>query len=200
MGMSRSEAGKLGANKSTLIANKQKNDRIEAYNKEKKKCAHCQSDLEYNDRHKKFCNSRCSALISNRRRKKIVPCLMCEQPTKSKKKYCSAKCQQNYTKEQDLLIFLKGEHLEAGHARVRSLLIYKYGAKCMVCDWDKKNPATGKCPIELEHIDGNAKNNSLDNVKLLCPNCHSLTATYKALNKGNGRHKRKLRYQEGKSY
>lgn len=34
-------------------------------------------------------------------------------------------------------------------------------------------------PIELEHIDGNSLNNELTNLKLLCPNCHSLTPTYR---------------------
>ena len=54
--------------------------------------------------------------------------------------------------------------------------------------------------MELEHKDGNSSNNSLDNVCLLCPNCHSQTDTYKNKNKGNGRHYRRLRYSEGKSY
>lgn len=61
----------------------------------------------------------------------------------------------------------------------------------MKCGWSKINPTTGKVPIQLEHIDGNSENNSLDNLKLLCPNCHSLTSTYGALNKGNGRKNRK---------
>lgn len=40
----------------------------------------------------------------------------------------------------------------------------------------------------------------INNLILLCPNCHSLTPTYKALNKGNGRHNRMKRYNDGKSY
>ena len=54
----------------------------------------------------------------------------------------------------------------------------------MECGWSKVNPFTKKIPIELEHIDGNSENNSLDNLKLLCPACHSLTATYKGANMG----------------
>jgi hypothetical protein len=46
---------------------------------------------------------------------------------------------------------------------------------------------TGRIPIELEHVDGDYRNNSYENVLLLCPNCHSLTDTFRALNKGNGR-------------
>ena len=39
-------------------------------------------------------------------------------------------------------------------------------------------------PIELEHIDGNNKNNALSNLTLLCPNCHALTPTYRGRNIG----------------
>jgi 5-methylcytosine-specific restriction endonuclease McrA len=60
----------------------------------------------------------------------------------------------------------------------------------MECDWNKVNETTGKVPIQLEHIDGHSENNTLSNLKLLCPNCHSLTSTFGALNKGNGRKKR----------
>ncbi len=38
-------------------------------------------------------------------------------------------------------------------------------------------------PLELEHIDGNHLNNLLSNLTLLCPNCHSLTSTYRGRNK-----------------
>ena len=38
-------------------------------------------------------------------------------------------------------------------------------------------------PLELEHKDGNHHNNSLDNLELLCPNCHAQTSTYRGKNK-----------------
>ena len=38
-------------------------------------------------------------------------------------------------------------------------------------------------PLELDHIDGNHQNNALDNLRLLCPNCHSLTPTFRGKNK-----------------
>lgn len=46
------------------------------------------------------------------------------------------------------------------------------------------NPYTGTIPLEVEHIDGDAENNSEDNLTLLCPNCHSLTKTYRGANRG----------------
>jgi 5-methylcytosine-specific restriction endonuclease McrA len=54
--------------------------------------------------------------------------------------------------------------------------------------------------MELEHIDGNSENNSLDNLSIICPNCHSQTPTYKGANKGKGRHYRRVRYSQGKSF
>src|ERR1035437_535468 len=41
-------------------------------------------------------------------------------------------------------------------------------------------------PIELHHIDGNRNNNSLYNLQILCPNCHSKTSN----NSGKGKIKR----------
>ncbi|HEX2620915.1 MAG TPA: helix-turn-helix domain-containing protein [Phototrophicaceae bacterium] len=39
--------------------------------------------------------------------------------------------------------------------------------------------------LELHHVDGNSDNNVGENLQLLCPNCHSLTLTYRAKNKGS---------------
>lgn len=53
--------------------------------------------------------------------------------------------------------------------------------KCFKCQRTRWN---GKpIPIELEHIDGNHENNSLTNLRLLCPNCHAQTDTYRGKNK-----------------
>jgi 5-methylcytosine-specific restriction endonuclease McrA len=56
-------------------------------------------------------------------------------------------------------------------------LIKARGHKCESCkrkNWLKK-PIT----LELEHIDGDRTNNKDSNLKLLCPNCHSLTSTWR---------------------
>lgn len=51
-------------------------------------------------------------------------------------------------------------------------------SRCLNTLWEKQ-----KIPLELEHIDGNKHNNSIDNLQLLCPNCHALTSTYRGRNR-----------------
>lgn len=51
-----------------------------------------------------------------------------------------------------------------------------------------------------DHINGNSHDNRLENVRILCPNCDSQTDSYKGKNRGNGRRKRRERYQSGKGY
>lgn len=40
-------------------------------------------------------------------------------------------------------------------------------------------------PLELHHKNGKHNDNSLDNLTLLCPNCHALTNTYRSKNLNN---------------
>ncbi len=46
--------------------------------------------------------------------------------------------------------------------------------KCSLLEWNKL-----PIPIEIHHIDGKRFNNELDNLQLLCPNCHAQTDNYR---------------------
>lgn len=45
-----------------------------------------------------------------------------------------------------------------------------------------KNSKDGRLPLELDHINGNPKDNRLINLRVLCPNCHSLKQTHRGKN------------------
>lgn len=49
---------------------------------------------------------------------------------------------------------------------------------CKITEWNQKSIV-----LELDHTDGDRTNHALQNLRLLCPNCHSQTKTYKSKNK-----------------
>lgn len=124
-------------------------------------------------------------------------CLHCGKPLLAfQKTFCSHSCHKNYEAEQYIIRWKEGK--ESGlrgtyqlSTIVRQYLLKQAGYKCSKCGWGKINPSTGKVPLEIDHIDGNYQNNSPENLQVLCPNCHALTPTFKALNKGCGRQERK---------
>ena len=52
--------------------------------------------------------------------------------------------------------------------------------KCECCGLSEWNNLP--IPLELHHKDGNRTNHKLENLMLLCPNCHAQTDTYRAKN------------------
>ena len=127
--------------------------------------------------------------------KTFMNCLNCGKRISQKKKFCNNKCQKEYQYLSYIDKWKKGEvngvrGLYQTSLYIKTYLFIKYNNKCARCGWGKINPYTGNIPLEIEHIDGNYLNNKEDNLTLLCPNCHSLTSTYKGANK-NGRKSRK---------
>jgi len=150
----------------------------------------------------KSSHSRTALYKEKRKSTKLVTqysCLNCSKENDESgskiNKYCDNKCQKEYEYKQAIA---QWDIKPPGKAAIKRYLAETFGSKCSVCSIDEWN--SKPIVLELEHKDGNSENNSKENVCLICPNCHSQTPTYKAKNKGNGRHARRQRYAEGKSF
>lgn len=63
--------------------------------------------------------------------------------------------------------------------------LFQLGLKrpmCELCGWHETS-VDGRVPVELDHINGDRKDNRLENLRILCPNCHSLQSTHRGKNK-----------------
>lgn len=53
---------------------------------------------------------------------------------------------------------------------------------CEECGWAQKS-VDGYLPLELDHINGDRHDNRIENIRILCPNCHSLKETHRGKNR-----------------
>lgn len=182
------------------------------YEKNKKQCLYCGEYIPFNNRCvseykiKNFCSQSCSTSYNNKGVRRNYKkdrnydikkyCLNCGKEIEYRNKYCSSKCQQDYQYKQYITRWksglesgTKGEYQISGY--IKKYLFDKYENKCAKCGWHEINEFTGNIPLEVHHKNGDYTDNTENNLELLCPNCHSLTKTYKAGNMGNGRKERK---------
>lgn len=82
--------------------------------------------------------------------------------------------------------YLSGKVKATSHfLRLRLIAEKVFEAKCSECEgveWLGK-----PMPLELDHINGIKTDNRLKNLRLLCPNCHAFTPTYKVKNRASSR-------------
>lgn len=108
-------------------------------------------------------------------------------------KFCSNFCQQEYNFRQWVEQYKQDNSIAKTNkwgqipSQLKRYIFNKFENRCCECGWNKINHFTNTLPLEIDHIDGNSDNNQEDNLRLLCPNCHSLTPTYRGANVGHGR-------------
>lgn len=159
-----------------------------------KRCPCCDELISYEKRRNNFCSHTCATRFVNGKRGKKAPvhCAVCCTLTKNAK-YCSRGCFHTDHYRRFVASWLSGQDSGirvsgmATSTYIKRWLIETRGEACEICEWHERHPVTGRVPVQLSHEDGNSQNNAPENLKLRCPNCHSLTSTFGALNKGNGR-------------
>ena len=73
---------------------------------------------------------------------------------------------------------LEGKHPSYQTLKLKKRLL-KAGIKknkCEICGIESWNGSILR--MQLDHIDGNSHNHKLENLRMICPNCHSQTETY----------------------
>ena len=194
---------KLAQEKTKCTYRKQKDANVLNYMNAPKLCLSCNVVIPYDDHNvKKFCSRSCAATYNNTNRKPVESnCIYCgNKIVNHGKQYCTTSCSQAHwlsikINNWKLGIFIHSEYIPDF---IRNYLFVQYDSKCQLCGWGEVHPITHKVPLQIEHIDGDCTNHAEKNLQLLCPNCHSLTPTYGALNKGKSTRFNRRLAREGK--
>ncbi len=80
-------------------------------------------------------------------------------------------------------ILVKGSSFQSYKLKKRLFAEGLKQKQCEECGW-AKIAAGGYLPLELDHINGDRHDNRLVNLRVLCPNCHSLKPTHRGRNRG----------------
>ncbi|KKS64616.1 hypothetical protein A3A14_00195 [Candidatus Daviesbacteria bacterium RIFCSPLOWO2_01_FULL_43_38] len=79
-------------------------------------------------------------------------------------------------------ILIVSSNFQSYKLKKRLFLAELKNEKCEECGWVKRS-VDGRIPLELDHINGDCRDNRLENLRVLCPNCHSLKPTHRGRNK-----------------
>jgi hypothetical protein len=153
--------------------------------------------------------------------KKINKCIACPKTWSShhhakNQQYCSNQCYKTYKYNTFISDWLNGKEsglLNCGKRlkptrrplyplSIRKYLLEQCNYKCIQCGWGEINPYTKKTALQLDHIDGDRTNNRPENLRILCPNCHSLTPNWMGCNRkifDNGKLRKEINGSGGKN-
>lgn len=149
-------------------------------------CECCGTLIHTNGR---FCSSSCAAKVTNRenprRSRQLlhdVFCLACGAEIKSyaHRKYCNNVCQVMYQRRLKIdEWFAHPERFTTGVTKwMRDYLLETRGTRCEDCRSAPRSRRTGKAMLQIDHVDGDRRNNRIENHKILCASCHTQTETW----------------------
>lgn len=124
-----------------------------------------------------------------------MACVQCGKPLSGRKQitFCSNACQSQHKFNLFIERWKKGEEKgfrgenKALSKHVRKYMLQRENYSCQMCGWNKRHPVDGLPLVEVDHVDGNAENTMESNLRVLCPNCHSMTDTFRRRNTGSKR-------------
>lgn len=140
--------------------------------REERRCVVCGGPVLVKSMKAKSCSKECAKIARRKKREDWGKnCAWCDSKCKAQNKYCEECIKSN--------IFRKAQSTEGAKDShtVRKVLLRKREHKCESCglkDW-----LGVPIPLELHHVDGDSENNKEINLQLLCPNCHTLTPTFR---------------------
>lgn len=176
-------------------------------------CEYCSEEFIAYDKRQKFCNHSCAASSTNSgiNRHRATQKTEKIQVQKPDPRYChcgvelrvyqTRACSREHAhlafRQRYIAEWLAGRESGSNSDGMlkhfcREYLVEQANHRCTspTCavpgGWSVPNPVTGRPILTVDHVDGNWKNNAIENLIVLCYSCHTLTPTFNSLNRGNG--------------
>jgi len=151
------------------------------------KCEYCNKDIADTYGSGRFCNIKCSRGFASKEKRLEIN----EKVSKSlkgikwpkDKKYNNYRNGESRTKSSNSLKkYYKEKRDETPFEKLRLFrkkerIFKEQNYKCLLCGQGEVWNSI-RLVLQLDHIDGNNKNDVRENLRVLCPNCHTQTPTY----------------------